>query len=59
MVVLTELIFNSFLLWEGVVVLKKLNFKICYFGRPWCGLESTELRVSTLVGYGGLENTDF
>ena len=25
----------------------------------YCGLESTELRVSTLVGYGGLENTDF
>ena len=23
-----------------------------------CGLESTELTVSTLVGYGGLENTD-
>ena len=23
------------------------------------GLERTELRVSTLVGYGGLESTDF
>ena len=25
--------FQEFLLWEGVVVLKELNFKIFYFGR--------------------------
>ena len=30
-----ELIFNMFLLWEGVVVLKELNFKGLYFVRVW------------------------
>ena len=43
MVVLNELIFNSFLLWEGVVVLKELIFNIFY---SW-------------EGRGGLERTDF
>ena len=39
--VLKELIFNSFYLWEGVVVLKELIFNSFYFDR--CGgLERTD-----------------
>ena len=38
--VLKELNFKSLLLWEGVVVLKGLNFNSFYFGR-YGGLEST------------------
>ena len=39
--VLKELIFNSFYIWEGVVVLKELIFNSFYFGR--CGgLERTD-----------------
>ena len=33
--VLKELIFNSFLLWVGVVVLKELIFNSVFFGRVW------------------------
>ena len=33
--VLKELIFEQFLLWEGVVVLKELIFHSFYFGRVW------------------------
>ena len=32
---LTELIFNSFYCWEGVVVLKELIFNSFYVGRVW------------------------
>ena len=37
MVVLKELIFNSFYLWKCVAVLKELIFNSFYFGR-WCGV---------------------
>ena len=33
--VLKELIFNKFPLWEGMVVLKELIFNSFYFGRVW------------------------
>ena len=35
--VLKELIFNSFYIWEGVVVLKELIFNSFYIGTP-CGV---------------------
>ena len=41
------------------MVLKELNFYIFYFGRVLVVLKGLILRVSTLVGYGGLESTDF
>ena len=33
--VLKELIFEQFLLWVGVVVLKELIFNSVFFGRVW------------------------
>ena len=33
--VLKEMIFNKFIIWEGVVVLKELIFNTFYFGREW------------------------
>ena len=42
MVVLKELIFNSFYFGEGVVVLKELIFKSFYFGGGCGGLERTD-----------------
>ena len=33
--VLKELIFNSFLYWDGVVVLKELILNSFHFGRLW------------------------
>ena len=33
--VFKEMISNSFILWEGVVVLKELIFNILYFGKVW------------------------
>ena len=33
--VLKELTFNSFFLWEGVVILKELIFNSFYFGEEW------------------------
>ena len=58
--VLKELIFNSFLIWEGVVVLKELILNRLLL---WEGVlvlkELILLTVSTLGGCGGLERTDF
>ena len=42
MVVLKELIFNSFYCWEGVAVLKELIFNSFYFGGGCGGLERTD-----------------
>ena len=33
--VLKEMIFNKFIIWDGVVVLKELIFNTFYFGREW------------------------
>ena len=56
--VLKELIFNKFPLWEGVVVLKELFFNSFLFGV--CGVhERSFLIVCTLGGCSGLERTDF
>ena len=40
--VLKELIFKQFLLWEGVVFLKELIFNSFYFWRMCGGLERTD-----------------
>ena len=59
MVVLKELIFNSFYCWEGVVVLKGLIFKFPLWNGMVVLKELIFLTVSTLGGFGGLERTDF
>ena len=64
MVVLKELILNSFLLWEGVVVLKELVFCLVSTLGECDGLERTGFElVSTLGGFGShsmsIERTDF
>ena len=55
MAVFKELIFNSFLLWEDVVVMKQLIFNSFYFMVGFAGLKRTDcLTVSTLsVGCDG------
>ena len=49
--VLKELIFNSFYIWEGLVVLKELIFNSFNFW--WCGcLERTDFNRQTLLWKG-------
>ena len=56
MVVLKELIFYQFLLWEGVVVLKELILKQFLF---WEGVVVLKELVFYYFYFGGLERTDF
>ena len=59
-VVLKELIFNSFYFGMGVVVLKELIFNSFYFWEEFGSLKIiTFLTVSTLGRCGSLERTDF
>ena len=57
MVVLKELIFNNFYLGMSVVVLKELNFNDLLLWEGVVVLKVLNSRVSTLVGYGGLDIT--
>ena len=51
--------FEWFLLWEGVVVLKELNFNSFSFGRVWWSFKNSFLTDSNLEGCGGLQRTIF
>ena len=57
--VLKELIFTIFYFGMACCGLERTQFLRFSTLGGCCGLERTELRVSTLVGYGGLESTDF
>ena len=58
-VVLKELIFNSFYFGKDVVVLKELIFDTFYFGKVWWSWKNWFLMFSTSEGCCGLERTDF
>ena len=57
--VLKELIFNSFILWEDVVVLKELIFNSFYIWEGVVVLKELILIVSTFRGCGGLQRNGF
>ena len=53
-----ELIFNSFYIRRGIVILKELILTVSTLGVNG-GLKELILTVSTLRGCGGLQITDF
>ena len=57
--VLKELIFNSFYIWEGVVVLKELIFNSFYIWEGVVVLKELILTVSTLGKVWCLDSTNF
>ena len=59
MVLLEELVFNSFYIWKDVVVLKEVIFNSFYFGQVWWSVKNLFLTVSKLGGCGGLKRSDF
>ena len=60
MVVLKELIFNTFYFGRSVMVLKELIFNTFYYGRVWWSSNRTHfLTLSTVEGCGDLERTHF
>ena len=57
--VLKELIFNSFLIWEGVVVLKELILTDVTWERCACLDSPIFYQVCNFEWFGELERSDF
>ena len=59
MVVLKEDIFDSFYIWEDVVILKEVIYNSFYFQWMWWSWNKWFLTVSTFDECGSLEKPDF